>query len=108
MNEELLKFLTNLNVTISSILAAIIAFMFSARNSLRGKGLDNIEKFYQRTIFFLLIIFSTSVISLIYFLTRIYISINITFKEIDLFFGIILILILPLVAVTWIFLYRKY
>jgi len=50
VSKGLLEFLANLNGTISSILAAIIAFIFAARTSLRGRGLDEIEKFYDKAV----------------------------------------------------------
>jgi hypothetical protein len=72
VSEGLLEFLANLNGTISSILAAIIAFIYAARTGLKGRGLHEIEKFYDRIIIALFVIFLASVVSLTYFLIKIY------------------------------------
>jgi hypothetical protein len=106
MNNDLLMHLININVTMSSILAAIIAFMFSARNSLRGKGLAEIETVYKEVIFLLIVIFSFSTISFVYFFSRMYFAVSAT--HIDFFMTIIVALTLPLLALIWIVLYKKY
>ena len=108
MSEGLLQFLANLNGTISSILAAIIAFIFAARTSLKGRGLYEIEKFYDKTVVALFVIFLASVVSLTYFLFKIYSINNLTICDVDLYFGILLALILPILAVVLFLVYKQY
>ena len=108
MSEGLLEFLANLNGTISSILAAIIAFIYAARIGLKGRGLHEIEKFYDKTIIALFVIFLASVVSLTYFLIKIYLINNLTFCDIDLYFGVLLALILPILAIVLFLVYKKY
>jgi hypothetical protein len=108
MSEGLLQFLANLNGTISSILAAIIAFILAARTGLRGRGLHEIEKFYDKAVVALFVIFLASVVSLTYFLIKIYLISNLTFCHVDLYFGILLALILPVLAVSLFLVYKKY
>lgn len=108
MSDGLLQFLANLNGTISSILAAIIAFIFAARTGLKGRGLPEIEKFYGKTVVALFGIFLASVVSLTYFLVKIYLINNLTFCNVDLYFGILLALILPVLAVVLFLVYKRY
>jgi hypothetical protein len=108
MSDGLLQFLANLNGTISSILAAIIAFIFAARTGLKGRGLPEIEKFYAKTVVALFGIFLASVVSLTYFLAKIYLINNLTFCKVDLYFGILLALILPVLAVVLFLVYKRY
>jgi len=108
MSEGILEFLANLNGTISSILAAIVAFIFAARTGLKGRGLHEVEKFYDKTVVALFVIFLASVVSLTYFLIKIYSINNLTFCDIDLYFGILLALILPVLAIVLFLVYKKY
>jgi hypothetical protein len=108
VSKGLLEFLANLNGTISSILAAIIAFIFAARTSLRGRGLDEIERFYDKAVIGLFVIFLASIVSLTYFLVKIYWINNLTIWDIDLYFGIWLALILPILALVLFLVYKKY
>jgi hypothetical protein len=108
MSEGLLRFLANLNGTISSILAAIITFIFAARTGLKGRGLHEIETFYEKTVVALFGIFLASVISLTYFLVKIYLANNLTFCHADLYFGVLLALILPSLVVVLFLVYKRY
>lgn len=107
MNEDLAKYAASLNATISSILGAIIAFMFSAHNNLRGRGLSELERFYRITIIGLIIIFLLSIASFSYFLLNIYRMREIFFSPWDRVFSFVLILILPIIAIYWLILYIK-
>lgn len=105
----LLKFLCGFNITISSILAAVIAFMFSARNALRGSGLSALESFYRKIILALIIIFSVSVVSLLYFSINFFTNIqDLEFCNADCVFIILVLAILPAVAVLWICVYFRH
>lgn len=107
MSADLLQFQANLNITLSSIMAAVIAFMFSARNGLQGQALQDLVGVYNNILFYLIIIFSTSLVPLLYFLVRILWISNVKFCDTDFYFSLILMLIFPSLAFMWFYIYKK-
>ena len=104
-----LTFLCSSTTAISSILAAVVAFMFSARNALRGSGLAELESFYRKIILALIIVFVASVASFLYF------SIALLWAEkgniacdFDYVFILLMLALLPALAVLWTSVYFKH
>jgi hypothetical protein len=104
MSESLVSLLVNLAATIASILAAVVAFFFSAQASLRGQGVPEIETLYRRLLTALLWILGGSVLSCLYFFCRLPWP---NFSLLDGVFVALTALLLPATAAAFTVLFLK-
>lgn len=104
LSESLVGLLVNLVATIASILAAVIAFFFSAYTNLRGKGVSAVEDLYRKLLVALTWIFGGSVLSFLYFYSQLSWP---TLCPPDVVFVVLTALLLPAtLAVFWVLLVR--
>lgn len=105
LSESLVGLLVNLVATIASILAAVIAFFFSAQTNLRGKGVAAVEDLYRKLLVTLIWIFAVSVVSFLYFYAQLPWA---ALCPLDVVFVILTALLLPATMVAfWVLLARE-
>lgn len=98
LSESLVSLLVNLVATIASILAAVIAFFFSAHTSLRGKGVETVENLYRKLLVTLTCIFGVSVVSFLYFYSQLPWT---ALCPLDVVFVVLTALLLPATVVAF-------
>lgn len=80
--------------------------MISARNSLRGSGLDRLEALYGKVILALIIVFAVSVVSFLYFaIVFLWSERGLVVCGFDVVFIIAMLGVLPAMVVIWIWVY---
>lgn len=99
---DFLKHFSGLSVSISAILVAVVAFLFSAKNSVTGTDQASIKKTYANAIRVILIILLASVVCSIYFCGALLgLGSSATYDKWDTIFAILMLCLIPSVLVMW-------